>query len=208
MYVLIKLLILFIIIIVATVIYSNTKVSEGFQNTKCPDILIQKGKHIFLYKSNDPEVPGINPIKFNNLEEYVEYFEWQRSRGKTCPVLYLEHSYNAQGKLEYVNRPSPFEKDGGLPLISGLNLFNTNRHSLLFDATRNNLPWNKNLYPGFDPYNQNIGLKTPLDKMEHQNPDSISPSPMDDNWGGGEYTESRVEAGDYKDNEVKIYVPN
>ena len=30
---------------------------------------------------------------------------------------------------------------------------------------------------------------------------------MDANWGGSQYTESRIKAGDYKQNEVKIYVP-
>ena len=70
------------------------------------------------------------------------------------------------------------------------------------------LAFNKNLYPGFDPKDQNVGLKTPLDKMYHADPGGVSPNPMDKNWGGAEYTEKRVEAGDYKDDEVKIYIPN
>ena len=208
---------LLIILIIGTLLYliyrrftrkhMTQKVQEGFENQECPDILVQKGKHIFLHRSKAPEVPGINPIKFNNLEDYVEYFEWQRSQGKKCPILYLQNSFDAQGNLVYINRPSPIEKEGGLPLISGLDLYNMHRKTLLFDSTRNHMPFNKNLYPGFDPDDQNIGLKTPLDKMYHQNPGGVSPSAMDPNWGGSSYTENRVLAGDYKDDEVKIYVP-
>jgi len=44
--------------------------------------------------------------------------------------------------------------------------------------------------------------------MYHADPGGVSPNPMDKNWGGAEYTEKRVEAGDYKDDEVKIYIPN
>ena len=100
---------LLIILIIGTLLYliyrrftrkhMTQKVKEGFENQECPDILVQKGKHIFLHRSKAPEVPGINPIKFNNLEDYVEYFEWQRSQGKKCPILYLQNSFDAQGNL-------------------------------------------------------------------------------------------------------------
>ncbi len=186
----------------------KVKTKEGFSDSDCPDVLIQKGKHLYLINNKVAKIPGRNPIRFNNLDEYVEYLKWQRFEGKRCPVLYLQNSYDIQGNLVYINRQSPFEKAGGTPIISGLNLFNNNNRSLLLDATRNNPPFNKNLYPGFDPQDQDVGLKTPLDKMYHADPGGVSPNPMDKNWGGAEYTEKRVEAGDYKDDEVKIYIPN
>jgi hypothetical protein len=34
-----------------------------------------------------------------------------------------------------------------------------------------------------------------------------SPNQMDDNWGGAAYTQSLVDRGYYKDNEVEIYIP-
>jgi hypothetical protein len=35
----------------------------------------------------------------------------------------------------------------------------------------------------------------------------VSPNPMDANWGGAAYTQSLVDKGYYKDDEVKIYIP-
>ena len=61
-----------------------------------------------------------------------------------CPVLYLQNSYDIQGNLVYVNRNSPFDKRGGTPIISGLDLFNNNNRSLLLDSTRNHPPFNQN----------------------------------------------------------------
>ena len=90
---------------------------EGFSpfNNKCPDMLIQQGKKIYLYNSKVAKVPGINPIEFENLEDYVEFLDWQRSQGIRCPVLYLQQSYDAQGQEIYKIRPSITEPQGGLP---------------------------------------------------------------------------------------------
>lgn len=181
---------------------------EGFADSNCPDLLIQKGEKLYLINNKVAKVPGVNPIIFNNLEEYVEYLKWQRFEGKRCPVLYLQNSYDIQGNHVYVNRKSPFEKEGGTPVISGLDLFNNNNRSLLLDSTRNHPPYNKNLYPGFDPQDQDIGLKTPLDKLYHSDVGGVSANAMDPNWGGAQYTEDRIKAGDYKEDEVKIYIPN
>jgi len=81
----------------------------------CPDVLIQKGSALFLYNSKRGNVPGVNPIQFENLEEYVEFTDWQRSQGILCPVLFLQHAYNAQGEPVYKARPSPTNLQGGLP---------------------------------------------------------------------------------------------
>ena len=207
-----SLLLIFIalILVIGLIVMSLNQqdpIKEGFESNQCPDILVQKDKEIYLYNSRLAKIPGINPIRFNNLEDYVEYVKWQRSQGLECPVLYLQRTYDAQGNSVYKNRPSPLEKEGGLPVISGLDLNNMNNKSLLFDASRDNHPWNKNLYPGFDAEDQNIGLITPLDKMYHENPGGVSPNPMDTNWGGQKYTQSRINKGDYEENNVKILIP-
>ena len=82
---------------------------------KCPDVLIQKGAAFFLYNSKRANVPGVNPIKFDTLEEYVEFTEWQRSQGILCPILYLQHAYDIQGEPVYKARPSPTNMQGGQP---------------------------------------------------------------------------------------------
>ena len=259
----------------------NYKIAEN-----CPDVLIQKGSAFFLYNSKRANVPGINPIRFESLEEYVEFTDWQRSQGILCPILYLQHAYNAQGEPVYKARPSPTNLQGGAPdfIVGPDSLPNCSINmppSELFtsDASlpqvnmppkelppysniqRNILPppkmvpvqgicgqnaqltpampqnsmpmgftptntYNANAYSGananaygnangnangngnaefypnkYDPQNQEIGLITPLDKMYNQT-SGVSPNPMDDNWGGVEYTENLVKSGYYSGGEV------
>jgi len=195
--------------------YSSKEIEEftlGSRSYECPDIIIKKGNKIYLKKSNKAIVPGINPIVFNNLNEYVEFMHWQRSQNINCPVLYLEESYNAQGDKTYKMRPNMFYPQGGL------NTYNPEEEtlpstapkyeeSLLIDAARNDPPYNKNSYPGFDPQNQYVGLEVPIDKLFHQQEKYVkSDNPMDRNWGGVEYSQESVESGKYSDENVKIYV--
>ena len=100
---LISILIVFILGLYFTCNYTSKDIIEGFDVTKnsCPNILIQKGKELYLHNSRLAKIPGVNPIKFNNLEEYVEFLDWQRSQNINCPVLFLQHSYDTQGKPIY-----------------------------------------------------------------------------------------------------------
>jgi hypothetical protein len=93
----------------------DTSYKKSKMTSNCPDVLIQKGTALFLYNSKRGNVPGVNPIRFENLEEYVEFVDWQRSQGILCPVLFLQHAYNAQGEPVYKARPSPTNLQGGLP---------------------------------------------------------------------------------------------
>jgi hypothetical protein len=217
----------------------NSMIMESFEDPSsfknplslsdnCADVLIQRGSKLFLYNTKRAEVPGVNPIQFANLEEYIEFTEWQRSQGILCPILYLQHSFDAQGDSVYKARPSPTNLQGGLtdyvlgsnvmPLPTnvpiagsdaklapggGISPSNAGADSLQFefDATRNDIPYNKNSYPGFDAHHKHAPLITPLDKMFYSNT-KVSPNPMDDNWGGAKYTDSLIDAGYYKDNEV------
>ena len=62
---------------------------ENFGFNKCPNILIQKDKFIYLYNSRLAKIPGVNPVRFNNLEDYVEYTKWQQSQNINCPILFF-----------------------------------------------------------------------------------------------------------------------
>ena len=188
--------------------YGNGGLKEGLSNnngqTRCPNILIQKGKNFYLYNSQIAKVPGVNPVEFQNLEEYVEFTDWQRSQGIRCPILYLQHSYDAQGESVYKVRPSPTDLQGGLPPT--IPQANPNP-SLLIDAGRNDPPYNKNSVPAYDQSSQYVGSTTPLDVMNQQEGNLLfSPNAMDDNWGGQKYTEKLVENGYYAGNEVSIQV--
>ena len=167
------------------------------------------------------KIPGVNPVQFNNLEEYVEFLDWQRSQNIKCPVLFLQHSYDAQGKPVYKFRPSPTDLQGGLPPVL---TYGSDAHAIplsvqesqqesqqgvpeqtkLIDAGRDDGPYNDNSYPAYDPINMYQGEYTPLDKMTHQQEGTgtKSTSAMDINWGGDAYTKGAIDAGYYKGDEV------
>ena len=188
--------------------FNETSCIETFDSNEikksCPDILIQKDKELHLFNSKKAKIPGVNPIIFHNLEEYVEFLEWQRSQGIYCDILYLRQSYDAQGNEVYALRPSPTDQQGGLNTLPQAEA-NPNK-SKLFDAARSDPPYNTNSYPGFDQNNQYIGLETPLDNITNSKANTISPNPMDSNWGGDDYTQKMIDKGMYKGSEVKIAV--
>jgi hypothetical protein len=206
---------------------SDPKYEEGLTNntnneTRCPNLLIQKGSQFFLYNSKVAKVPGVNPVEFENLEDYTEFLDWQRSQGIRCPVLYLQETYDAQGNPVYKVRPSVSEPQGGLPpsiaSSSGDTIMDSsmgNPDALaypnptpLVDATRNDPPYNKNSFPAYDESSFYVGATTPLDTMNTvQQKETVSPNAMDQNWGGAAYTKSLVDKGYYADNEVSIAIP-
>jgi hypothetical protein len=180
-----------------------TKTDQDKLKYRCADVLIQEGANFFLYNSQLTKVPGVNPLRFNSLEEYVQFTEWQRSQGILCPILFLQQSLDAQNNFVYKARPSPTDLQGGNPDFT-VGVSHAGSVSKLLDANRdNNIPYNVNSYPAYDPYNQDIGLDTPLDKMFHESStQGISPNPMDTNWAGHAYTNSLIKSGYYSDNEV------
>jgi len=155
-----------------------------------------------LHNNRLATVPGVNPLKFNNLEEYVEFTEWQRGQGIRCPVLYLQHTFDAQGNPVYKIRPSPLEPQGGLPPVSDMTPVSANANSNFIEDA-DNPPGNANSYPAFDPMDPNVGNpKENLKKLR-----GLSANPMDPNWGGDTYTQSLIDAGKYAGNEVAIRIP-
>ena len=223
-------IIVFMIGIYFYALFSDTKYVEGFGNqtykSRCPNLLIQKDTKFYLYNSKLAQVPGVNPIEFDNLEDYTEFLDWQRSQGIRCPVLYLQSTYDAQGNRVYKARPSVTDPQAGLPpssvspigiasqfppimessLVSDEGLSYPNP-TLLVDATRNDPPYNKQSYPAYDQTSYYVGKTTPLDMMDVQQEQSaVSANPMDTNWGGADYTQSLIDKGYYKENEVEIAI--
>ena len=212
-----KLFIIIIVFLLGLYFVCSYPTYEAFEKMnkkgyRCANILLQRGTDFFLYNSNLAEVPGVNPLQFKNLEEYVEFTQWQRRQGIKCPILYVQEAYDTQGKTVYKARPSPTNMQGGLPDLVVTNtkqeyrMPNDSDESKLLDAGQDDQPYNTNSYPGFDGNNQYIGLETPLDKMYIEAKGSVSPNPMDTNWGGAKYTQSLVDSGYYKDNEVNLYI--
>ncbi len=176
-------------------------ISKNGVNSNCPDLLIRKGNTLLLYNTTKPEIDGINPIPFFNLDEYINYLEIQRKNGIHCPVLYLQQEENTQGQSTYRIRQSPFLPDG---LPTNVDLYRNPIPRSQLTSGDDNPPYNANQHMSFDPYGQYIGKYTDLDALHDSTfkGSSISDNPMDSNWGGVLYTKSVVDSGKYKENEV------
>ena len=147
----------------------NQPMIENFESNtsvRCPNLLIQRGTKFFLKNTNLADVPGVNPIEFNNLDEYVEFTKWQRSQSIRCPILFVQEVYDAQGERVYNLKPDPQNPHTGLSDFT--------IDTKLLDAGRDDPPFNKNSYPGYDEQSQYIGLKTPLDNMFNVNTRNIN----------------------------------
>ena len=176
------------------------------ENDNCPNLLVKRGKEIFLLNKKKAIIPGVNPIRFDNLEQYAEYLKWQRRVGMRCPVLFFEEAYNAQNKKIWRFADDPFDTQGGNPPTDVMNGMGDAQIGKLLDAAIDtNPPYNQGEYASFDAENQNIGKFTPLDKIYHS-PDEFSDNPMDTNWTGrgipiGGDTVNRIRSPDeYSDN--------
>ena len=193
--------------------------ASASSSPECPNMLIRSGDALLLFNTNKPEEPGKNPITFFNTDEYLKYLDERKKEngGKpTCPIIYLQEEVNTQGENVFRVRPGPFYKGGGLPQTSIL-YKQPDKVLPLLDASRESKKYNVNEYPGFDPYGQQIGQYTDLDKIHDSTMigNKISDNPMDINWGGVIYTHDAVESGKYRGNEImpeetaaKFLLPN
>jgi hypothetical protein len=168
---------------------TGAKTVEGFTATEneemfksCPTSLVKEGSKYYLFNKNIPKKDGVNPYVMDSLDEYVEFIEFQRSKGIDCPVLYIEGNYNAQGTKEYRVQRAPGKSTNVKPKHPPL--------TKLLDANRDSDVYNRNMFAGFDKDNLYIGEYTPLDERFHAFKDQEnSPNAMDPNWGGAEVSQ-------------------
>jgi len=197
-------------------LFKSLKLTENLEtntntiSASCPNLLLKKDNVLLLYNTQKPEVEGVNPLPFYNLDEYINYLEIQRKKGFRCPVLFLQNEVNTQGEEVYRIRPSPFELEGGVPEQTTL-YPGSNEVIKVSDASRDNPPYNKGNYPGFDPQGLYIGRYTNIDEVHYstEKPET-SDNPMDPNWGGVLHTQKAVDSGKYDENIVKkplLYTP-
>jgi hypothetical protein len=204
----------------------STESKSTDKDSSCPDLLINKGNILLLYNTKKPELTGVNPIPFYNLDEYINYLEIQRNKGIRCPVLYAQRENDTQGNDIYRVRPSPFNQEGGLPpsylmnksQINHLDLqegpppsvlydypanLNKNKPVPVLDASRDSSIYNKGNYAGFDPYGLHQGTYSELDKIHDSTAaQSLSDNPLDSNWGGILYTQKMIDSGKYAENNI------
>ena len=170
-------------------LYKHSDVVEPFNtNSNCPNILVQEGNKLMLLNNKKARIPGVNPIYFNNLEEYVEFANWQQANKINCPILYFQKVETATGEGGFRMMPDPIEKNAGLPTSF------QQIQQPLYDASHDDKPYNKNSYPGMDQSNQNIGVYTPLDKLYNS---SSKDDAMNPAWHGGAKTRLNIKKGLY-----------
>jgi hypothetical protein len=193
--------IVFLIGIAFLCTYKSSDLREGFSiENDCPNLLVQKGKELHLIYSGKAKIPGVNPVKFNNLEDYTEFLRWQRAKGIRCPVLYFQQTYDAQNNVGYRMLPDPVEKQAGLSSFPPRKAV----EKPLYDANHDDMPYNKSDYPGFDAQDQYIGSYTPLDK-NFKSSERVSANAMDTNWGGASYSDELADAGVFAEDTRKSY---
>lgn len=207
--------------------YTNPKILETLENNdkpRCPNLLIQFGSKFYLYNSNIQKVPGVNPIEFNNLEDYTDFLKWQQNVGIKCPVLYVQNTYDAQGNRVYKIRPSVTEPQGGLPpsVVSNnsniLNEVDTRVINAAFPDTVSSVNTSADITKLDNTKSDNKKVHendTKFSNLNIQYPESLQPierkftvlddDPMNHTWGGKEHTENSVREGKYAGSEVMHY---
>jgi hypothetical protein len=178
---------------------TNDRINEGLvvrdstdETNVCGSALIKRGGRLLLFI--DPNNKDEIPVEFDTLDDYITYLDEQKSKGIECPVLFLQQENDAQGNDVFRVRPSPFNQAGGMQPINVVPIK---------DASRSNYPYNSDQYPGMDTAGLHIGVYNELDEIHDSTSRSkISDNPMDPNWGGVEFTRSKVDGGKYDDNVV------
>lgn len=191
----------------------------------CPNLLVQNGAKFYLYNKNKPETPGVNPLEFGSLEQYVTYVNKQRMLGNNCPVLYVQKTMGAQGDDVYKVRPTPEDPQGGIPPPSA------QASNLPSSATFPQNAYDQKMYMDnlAQSLSNNLSVSQAknVDKLEltkgvlsetpngcPANVDNIKPleiqgktaDPMTPNWGGPKFSQHLIDDGYYAGNEVYIAV--
>ena len=197
----IKILVIVVVFILGLLFTSKSR--DGFIPSTaktCPNLLIKKDGAYYLQNTR---LLGSTPIKFDSLDDYGRFVDQQRAQGVSCPILFLQQTGDAQGSTSYRMMPDPRAPEAGLSVEQ----FPTKEGELrrnLTDASRLSAIFNRGLYPGYDPMNQDIGVETPLDKI-FTSTGPVSDNPMDPNWGGVDYSHDVIRSGKYEENAVKIW---
>lgn len=184
--------------------YKSSDLVESFQNRlDCPNLLVKKGSELHLVNTKKAMIPGVNPIRFNNLEEYAEYVKWSQKVGIKCPILYFDQTYDTQNNRGFRMLNDPLDMGPGIS--SDPNVRYADKQ-MLTDSSRDDPPYNQNNFAGFDPEDQYIGVKTPLDNVQLET-NKGSLNPMDTDWCGHRCTQKALDSGKFEGRTRKILNP-
>ena len=185
--------------------YKSSDLVESFQNKlDCPNLLVKKGSELHLVNTKKAMIPGVNPIRFNNLEEYAQYVKWSQKVGVKCPILYFDQTYDTQNNRGFRMLNDPLDMGKG---ISSDPYMRSAEKRMLTDSSRDDPPYNQNNFAGYDPEDQYIGVKTPLDNVQLET-NAGSLNPMDKDWCGHSCTQKALDSGRFEGRTRKILNPS
>ena len=174
----------------------NTELSshKHYSDSNCYDLLIKKENKIYLYNSTAAYVPGVNPIVFNNLNDYTQYMEWEKANGVKCPILTLEHTIDAQNNSKFNLMPKKISDPNEIATFNGFN----------------SSPAGKDI--GAKPQNKRVKKFNALANYYLSHSDTEyknttlggkqTANAMDTNWGGTEFSRKMVDDGHYTKHSV------
>ena len=184
-------------------------IQESFDVTnKCPNLLIRKGKEIHLVNTRKALIPGVNPIKFESLEDYSQFVKYQQHLKIKCPILYYQETYDTQNNKGFRLHTDPLNPQPGLPShiakeydINNSKILAIDKPKVEFQVDETNhlkqkkpqdftINHNDFTHP-MDTEDQTIGLKTSLDNIQ------MDTNPMASNWKGHDATKKSIEMGDF-----------
>ena len=155
----IKNVVIFVLVFVLLYFY----LMEG-SNEFCHDLIEKRNNKIYVYNSKSEVIPGINPIEFETLEDYKKHMQWKKDNGYDCPVLFFNRKYTTQNELGYQLAQDPSSQDIYTlpPEDETKNIKNNGDVDYDRNLFNSELVNNSGI-PGFDPTDQDIGKKNPID---------------------------------------------
>ena len=183
----------------------------------CPNLLIKQGKEIHLVNTKKALIPGVNPIKFESLEDYAQFVKYQQHLKINCPILYYQETYDTQNNKGFRLHNDPLDIDGGLPshiakeyninnssilakegeFINAKNLNRKNTYKVdntnhIKQVTPVDLSINHNKFTkSMDPQDQKVGVKTYVDNIK------MDTNPMSSSWLGHDETNKSIKMGEF-----------
>ena len=131
-------ILLFVLFMYYYVVNRKTSMIEKFQNinSSCPNVLIEKDGKFYLLNSKKQEVPGVNPIVFENLNigpgsnitNEIDLVNNSRGNYLTNTYYYITPTYNKNHTKNILNNLSILF-DG--KYIQYVTYYNKNRLAML-----------------------------------------------------------------------------
>lgn len=147
------------------------------------------GAELAYYNETEPNYTSM-PTKIDkDYQNNKQYRKSEINEDDEHEATEYEEKYNSA--KSFFTSP-PVQNKNESPTERNVNTY--------IDASRENQPFNKNNYSGFDPTGLNIGKYDELDAIhDSTEEEEISDNPMDPNWGGVMYTQKMIDTGKYED---------